>query len=312
MYQESISFGLDTLSNSLALSFSSSARDCTARVDSEYGRLQSVLMADPGGLALVPCNSVSQETIRTGGHCHPPRAAGQHQALVAALEAEGVEVKGIDAQQGLPDLAFTRDSTLMTPWGLLGLRPGAAHRGGEVDVAMATVRAAGLPALDLVAQGSVEGGDLAMIRPGLLLIGVSGHRTDEAGAEAVAEIYRRHGWRVMVQGFDPHFLHLDTIFCMVDSKLALACIDVLDDKFIGEIEALGIELIPVRYKEARKLGCNILSIGDRRVVTAGTCKRVDHELVRRGYRVIPVELDQFIQCGGGVHCLTMPLSRRAH
>jgi N-dimethylarginine dimethylaminohydrolase len=31
---------------------------------------------------------------------------------------------------------------------------------------------------------------------------------------------------------------------------------------------------------------------------------------KRGFEVITVALDEFTQCGGGVHCLTMPLVRR--
>ncbi len=278
-------------------------------VDSEYGRLRRVLVGDPAFLALLPCNSVSEEAIREGRSCCPSRALSQHQALVAAIESEGVQIERIPSRSDLPDLAFTRDSTLMTPWGQIGLRPGAAHRASEVDAALAAIKAAGLPVLCRIEEGHVEGGDLAMIRPGLLVIGVSGCRTDERGAEAVAALFRRQGWEVILYPFDPHFLHLDTIFCMVDSGLALACTDVLDDAFLARLERLGIELIPVTYKEARRLGCNLLSLGSRRVVTSGTCPGADQELARRNYRVIRVELDEFITCGGGVHCLTMPLER---
>jgi N-dimethylarginine dimethylaminohydrolase len=150
-----------------------------------------------------------------------------------------------------------------------------------------------------------------MIRPGLLAIGVSGERTDEAGADALAAMYRGRGWSVVTCSFDPHFLHLDTQFCMVGERLALACTDVLDDRFIALLGAEGIDLVEVSYKEARRLGCNILSLGDRRVLSAGTAPRVDHALVARGYRVMPIDLGEFVQCGGGVHCLTRPLKRAA-
>ena len=280
-------------------------------VDSEYGRLQSVLLADPGGLAIVPCNSVSNQAIREGRECRRPRALRQHLGLREALTGAGVEVQLVPADQGLPDLSFTRDSCLMTPWGLLGLRPGAAHRSREVDAVIQTARKAGLPILGRVMEGRVEGGDIAMIRPGLVAIGISGDRTDDVGAEAVASLFRSHGWKVLPYRFDPHFLHLDTIFCMIDSHLAAACADVLNDDFIEQLEGFGIELVKVSYKDARRLGCNLLSLGDKRVVTSGTCPQADEALIHRGYRVIKVELDEFIQCGGGVHCLTMPLARAA-
>lgn len=278
-------------------------------VDSEYGVLESVLLADPRHLALVPCNSLSEEAARGGHRTCVHRAARQHAGLVAALEGEGVEVRLIPADTGLPDLAFTRDAGLMTPWGLVGLRPGAAHRTGEVELVLEAARVAGLPVLGRIESGRIEGGDVAIIRPGLLLIGISGTRTDEAGAAALARLFRGKGWQVVTYRFDPYFLHLDTLFCMVDNGLAMACADVLDECLLGRLDSWGVEPIPVAYKEARRLGCNLLSLGDRRVITAGTCSRIDVELACRGYRAIAVDLGEFTACGGGVHCLTMPLRR---
>jgi len=278
-------------------------------VDSEYGRLEKVLLAEPRHLALVPCNSVSIEAARAGRSPCLARAERQHAGLVAALRGEGVDVRLVPADTGLPDLAFTRDTSLMTPWGLLGLRPGAQHRSREVDVVLAAATAAGVPVLGRIAEGRIEGGDVAMLRPGLLLIGISDDRTDQAGAEALAAIFRGRGWEVITYRFDPHFLHLDTQFCLADRNLAMACTDVLDDDFLGRLVALGIDLMPVGYKEARRLGCNLLALGDRRVVTAGTCSRLDAQLAVRGYRAIALDLSEFTMCGGGVHCLTMPLRR---
>lgn len=280
-------------------------------VDSEYGRLESVLLADSGHLALVPCNSVSKESASRGLTPRLGRAALQHSALANLLREQGVEVRIAPAAPGLPDLAFARDSSLMTPWGLIGLRPGAAHRRGEIDLVLGAAESAGIPVLGRIESGRVEGGDVAILRPGLLLIGISGERTDEAGAEALGRIFRRKGWTVMTYRFDPKFLHLDTLFCLADRNLGLACRDALDDAFLERLAAIGIEPLPVTREDARRLGCNLLSLGDRRVVTAKGCAPLDAELERRGYRVFPVELSEFTMCGGGAHCLTMPLGRAA-
>jgi N-dimethylarginine dimethylaminohydrolase len=280
-------------------------------VDSEYGGLGEVLLADPGHLALIPCNSVSKENARNGLAPNADRAARQHAGLASILRKEGIKVTIVPAPADLPDLVFARDTSLMTPWGLIGLRPGAPHRSGEVSAILASAAESGVPVLGRIEQGRIEGGDVAILRPGLLLVGISGERTDEAGAEALGRIFRRKGWTVMTYRFDPHFLHLDTLFCLADRNLALACTDALDDDFIARLETLGIDLLPVGYKQARRLGCNVLALGGRRVVTAKGCAPLDLELGRRGYRAIPVDLSEFTMCGGGVHCLTMPLRRAA-
>jgi len=281
----------------------------TYGVEGEYGTLRSVLMASPEHLDLVPSNSVSQESMRNGLSCSALEAFEQHTALVTALANEGVDVHVGPPASGMPDLCVARDAATMTPWGMICLAPGAAHRRAEVGMLLTSLEAIRVPVIGRIESGRIEGGDVCIVRPGLVVIGVSGVRTDESGADALASVFHSAGWDVRRQSFDPHFLHLDTQFCMVDRNLALACTDVLDDSFLDWVRAQGIDMLPVSYKEARRLGCNVLSLGDRRVISAGSTPRVDAALEQRGYRVIQVPLSQFTRCGGGAHCLTLPLAR---
>ena len=75
------------------------------------------------------------------------------------------------------------------------------------------------------------------------------------------------------------------------------------------MQELGIEIIDVTVAEVQKLSANLLSLGDRRVMSPAENHRVNALLERRGYKVVRVAIDQFTRCGGGVHCLTMPLAR---
>ena len=277
--------------------------------DSEYGQLTDVMLCAPLHLAAVPCCSVTEASLRQGFEPSPTRAVAQHHQLTRALELEGVRCHVVPASPGLPDLAFARDATLMTPWGLLGLRLAAVHRIAETNHVMSVARSWGVPVLGRIEDGSVEGGDICLVRPGVVIIGCSGVRTDDQGALALARFFEHHGWRAMICRFDPHFLHLDTQFAMLDARRALAAVDVLDDDFIAWVEALGIELVPVTYKEVQRLGANVLSLGQNRILVADGNDRVNRELSRLGYDVVAVELDQFTRCGGGAHCLTMPLAR---
>lgn len=278
-------------------------------VASEFGRLKRVFLSSPEHLSMVPCNSVTKEALRNGLQVSVRLARAQHAALVEALEDAGVETMIAQGSPGLPDQSFARDTTLMTPWGLVGLRPGAFHRRSEVAHVMAEAQAAGVPILGTIGKGTIEGGDVCILRPGLVIIGVSGGRTNDEGAESLAAIFRRRGWRAMLYHFDAHFLHLDTIFTIVDGHLALGCRDVLDDAFMAEMAREGIEILPVSYKEARRLGCNVVSLGASRVLTSIDNIAVNAQLDARGYDLIPLDISQFTRCGGGIHCLTMPLAR---
>ena len=73
---------------------------------------------------------------------------------------------------------------------------------------------------------------------------------------------------------------------------------------------LGIGIIPALREEVASLGANMLSLGDGRLVAPADNGRLNRDPRTSGFEVIAVEIDQFTRCGGGVHCLTMPLARR--
>ncbi len=278
--------------------------------DSEYGVLTEVMLAGPRYLDLVPCNTVSRASVAAGLQCSSEAAAEQHDALALTLERAGVRCRFLPSVPGLPDLTFTRDSSMMTPWGLVLLRLAAPHRADEPAQVRAAAARWDIPVAGAIEDGTVEGGDVCLLRPGLVAIGWSGERTTKAGAEALADIFERRGWRALLTRFDPEFLHLDTLFTMIDRNRAVACAEALDDGFLATIADLDIGVVPASCAEVHKLGPNLLSLGRGRVLSAGDNRRINGELERLGYRVEAVDIGQFTRCGGGVHCLTMPLARQ--
>jgi N-dimethylarginine dimethylaminohydrolase len=280
-------------------------------VDSEYGRLLDVMVSPAPHLEIVPCNSVAIAALADGLDCCADAASVQHAALVAALEGAGARCHAVSPLRGMPDLSFTRDTTSMTPWGLLPLAPAVAHRQAEVQHIVDAAREWGVPILARVSEGCVEGGDICLLRPGIVVIGYSGERTDAAGAASLAGLFEARGWEAILYRFDPDFLHLDTHFTMIDERRALACVDALSPPFLARMESLGVELVPVTRDEVRRLGANILSLGGGRLVSSLDNGRVNGLLDSLGYQVIRVDVGQFARCGGGIHCLTMPLARAA-
>jgi N-dimethylarginine dimethylaminohydrolase len=278
-------------------------------VDSEFGVLREVMVSGPEHLTMVPCNSVARAGIAIGLTCSPDLAAQQHAALVTALERAGVRCRQVEPVPGLADLCFTRDSSLMTPWGLVVLRLAAEHRRAEAAPVRAAAASWGVPILAQIEEGTIEGGDVCLLRPGLIAIGWSGDRTNRVGAETLAAIFERRGWRALLTRFDPRFLHLDTLFTLVDRHRAVACVEALDDDFLATIADLDITIVPASIREVDALGPNLLALGEGRVLSATDNVRINGELERLGYRVLTVDIGQFTRCGGGVHCLTMPLSR---
>ena len=276
-------------------------------VASETGPLREVLVCPPTHYRWVPTNSIVRRTLEEGGQ--PPTAvqlAAQHGELVDALRQGGARIRMLVPEPHLPYMAYTRDQSVMTPWGPVLCQLERPQRRGEYA---ALHRFHEGHFWRLSSAGTLEGGDVHIIRPGLALIGHSGGRTDEAGARQLADWLRAEGWEVRLERFDEHFLHLDVLFCMAAPGLAVACLDVLDQGLLEWLRGHGIRTLPVTYAEAMRLGCNVLALGDGRIISARESTRLNQALRAEGLEVLDPALSLFTMGGGGPHCLTCPLLR---
>lgn len=279
-------------------------------VASETGRLTEVLVSPPDHYRWLPTNAIARRTLAAGGAQPSLQAlAAQHRELTAALEQGGATVHVLPPAPHLPYMAYTRDSVVVTHRGPVLCQLERPQRRGEYAQLLGWHAANGSTFWHLSSAGTLEGGDVHILRPGLAVIGESGGRTDAAGAAELAAWLRAEGWEVRIEPFDEHFLHLDVLFCMAAPGLAVACHDVLDPGFLAWLGAHGIRTIPVPYRDAMALGCNILSLGRDRVISARASKGLNAALRAEGLEVLDPELGLFTAGGGGPHCLTCPLTR---
>jgi len=275
-------------------------------VASETGRLADVLVCPPDHYRWIPTNSIARRSLAGAEQPAPLALAAQHRELVHALEQGGARVHVLPPEPHLPYMAYTRDPAVVTPWGPVLGQLERPQRRGEYA---ATLDFHGGAMWRKSSAGTLEGGDVHIIRPGLAVIGASGGRTDLAGAEQLAAWLRAEGWEVRIEPFDEHFLHLDVLFCMAAPGLAVACLEVLDPDFVRYLAEHGILCLPVPYRDAMQLGCNIISLGNGRVISARSSTALNAALRAEGLEVLDPELALFAAGGGGPHCLTCPLKR---
>ncbi|TXL75949.1 arginine deiminase [Vineibacter terrae] len=280
----------------------------TWSVDSETGRLRDVLLCQPDHYTWLPYNTVAQRTLSEGGSIDAQQLHREFREFEDALARADVRCHYLERDEQLPYQVYTRDSSLMTPWGPVILQLMRPQRRGEVRAVVEFYQDRH-PRWHWSTAGSIEGGDIHIIRPGLLLIGHSGERTTDVGARQLAAAFEAKGWEVRLQPFQEHFLHLDVLFCMAAQGLAVACVDVLDDDFTAWLGGKGIELIPVSYRDTMRLGCNLLSLGDDRVISPRQNVELNARLRAHGLVVYDPELSLFTRGGGGAHCMSMPLAR---
>jgi len=278
-------------------------------VESETGVLTDVLLCPPEHYRWLDTNAVAHGTLGADTPFDPGRARTQYAGLVEVLEREGVRAHYLTAEPHLHYQVYTRDSSQTTPWGPVLTQLRMPQRRGEYASLI------GFHQEDrfwkYASAGTCEGGDIHIIRPGLLVIGHSGVRTDVAGARQFASWFEARGWEIRLQAFAEHFLHLDVLFCMATDSLAVCCVEVLGQAFADWLGVHGIAVIEVSYSEVMTMSCNILALGAGRVISPRHSGRINGELRAAGLTVFDPPLDLFAMGGGSVHCMTMPLKREA-
>ncbi len=116
-----------------------------------------------------------------------------------------------------------------------------------------------IPIWKYVTAGHFEGGDFVMLEPGTVLIGYGGERSEAASAKQVTGWVEEMGWEALVVPIPSHFVHMDGIVVPLAPKLAVACLDALEDWVIDWMRAKGFDFVDVGYKEAKSLGVNLVS-----------------------------------------------------
>jgi N-dimethylarginine dimethylaminohydrolase len=278
-------------------------------VDSEYGRLLDVLLCRPDHFQWLPTSSISKATLAKGIMFDPERARRQHDELVAAYESVGVRCHYLDTDPELRYQVFSRDSSVMTPWGAIVAQLQQWWRRGEYASVISFYRQAGIRIESMITAAALEGGDVMIVEPGRVLIGHCEARSQKPGAMQLAGLFERQGWEARLETFPEDYVHIDVLVSVLAEKLAAVCVEVVSSELVQWLRAAGFELIEVSAGEAFGLGANAISLGDERVISAASAAPLNEALRARGIEVIELELDSFTLGGGGAHCLAQALRR---
>ena len=283
-------------------------------VSAQTGVLTDVLLGKPDHYRWVALNSISAVTLanaeRMGYRFDKQKAMRQHREMVDVYSDAGVRVHWVEADEGLPSSVFTRDSSFMTPWGAVVTSIQTPPRRRDYSVVSEFYHGAGIPIWKWVTAGHFEGGDFCILKPGVALLGWSGDRSTKEGAEQVEGWLKDKGWEVLVAPIPPQFVHMDAVVVMLEKGLALVCEDALQPYALDYIKkAHAIEVIKVTYADCVKLGGNLVSLGNKRVLSMSHNVNVNKQLCDAGFDVKAIDYDMFALGGGGVHCSCHELHR---
>ena len=282
-------------------------------IDNEYARLTDVLLGRPSHYRWLDAGPLIGRTLanahRTGVRFDLDLALRQHREMIDVYEENGVECHYLDADEVLHRNFFARDSSAMTPWGALICHMQLKCRRADYVTAIRFYQDHWIPIWQYATAGHFEGGDFVILRPGLVLIGFCGERSEREGSEQVAAFVRAEGWEALVAPISREFVHMDGLVAPLAENLLIVCRDALEPWLLTWLDGRGFELIDVDYAEARNLGVNVVALGNDRVLSMAGASRLNRRMRALGFEVHDPDMSMFTLGGGGVHCLCQALRR---
>jgi N-dimethylarginine dimethylaminohydrolase len=253
------------------------------------------------------------------GFLRPPdfeKAQHQHQALYRELETAGAEVLDLPPAHELSlDAVYAHDASLLTDFGLIVMRPGKPNRAAEGKCHGSFLQLLGIPMLaKITAPGTTEAGDIVWLDSKTLLIGHS-YRTNAAGIAQMRTLLAPKGIEVIAAPL-PHgagpstCLHLMSLISLLDEHTALVDLPWLAVEIVELLKSRGYRFIEIDYSERETLACNVLALGEKRLLALEENAKTNATLRAAGYDVRTFAGSELcLNGGGGPTCLTRPILR---
>jgi N-dimethylarginine dimethylaminohydrolase len=274
------------------------------------GVLRKVLLCPPTYYKIVTVSDFSRTAQERGDVVDPKKAQAQHDELADALRDAGVEFHYIEEPDPTRHWAvYARDFAVNSPEGIVICRFKYAERKGEEIPGEKQLRKMGYKILGRIERGAWEGGDNRYIDEKHLATG-QGERSTWPGIRNAQEILKHQGIKVHGIEMPTKWTHLDGVFAPVARGLALIIKSEVPDWFIGFLEGRDYELVDIPVEKVEgTLALNLLCLGNDRVLSFKTNPYVNDVMRAMGLKVYDPDLTEFVDRGGGPHCLTFELER---
>jgi N-dimethylarginine dimethylaminohydrolase len=240
----------------------------------------------------------------------------QHEALRHELQTVGAEIIEMPSTPDLSlDAVYTHDPSLPSDYGLIVMRPGKPNRIAEGPLHSLFCKSLDIPMLGTITPpGTTEAGDIVWLDSKTLLIG-HGYRTNAAGIQQMRALLAPHGVDVLSAplpyGHGPSAcLHLMSLISLLDDHTALVDLPWLAVETVELLKSRGFKFIEIDYSERDTLACNVLALGNNRLLTIEENRSTNARLRESGFDVRTFPGSELcINGSGGPTCLTRPLLR---
>lgn len=281
------------------------------------GNLLRVMVCPPGNAGWDISGKVA--AWRELGFQHAPDFAAaqrQHETLCGLLSESGAEVVRLPQAESLTlDAVYAHDASLATDHGLVPMNPAKKNRVAEAQVHASFCGQMGIPVLGKIGlPATTEAGDIVWLDSWTLLIG-NGYRTNQAGIDQMRALLFSKNVEVLSAplpyGPGPSAcLHLMSLMSMLDEQTILVDLPWLAVETVELLKGRGFRMLEIDHGERDSLACNVLSLGEKRLIAIEENVKTNQRLRAAGFEVRTFPGSEIcINGGGGPTCLTRPLLR---
>lgn len=284
---------------------------------SEIGKIEKILLKHPKD-AFISQENINNQWSELGYRSGPVfnEALEEYENFVNLFRSEISDIMFLPQNEktGI-DSVYVRDSSIVTPGGIVLCNMGKAVRRGEASAVEKYLKNAQVPILGSITGDShIEGGDLIWLDKKTLAVG-RGYRTNDEGIRQLTELTADFLDDVITvhlphwEGPDDVF-HLMSIISPIDTNLALVYSRLMPVMFRELLVERGMRLLDVPDSEFESMGCNVLAIAPRKCIMLEGNSRTKQMLEDEGVEVLTYKGNEISRKGaGGPTCLTRPLLR---
>lgn len=277
-------------------------------INNEYGKLKSVVVAsgayfDPANLAI---NNATIRYYAQNGDAPTKEAIVAEQHIFwDKLKELGIEVIEAELVDGARGQMFTRDLAFVIGDKFFIANMKKENRRLAIKGWKKIIeQIENDNIIEVPSNIYLEGGDV-IVDGHTVYVGIS-ERTTMDGVEFLRKTLGTN-YKVVPLHLNPEFLHLDVVFTIIHSNVALLYSSGFDPESLELLRDLN--KIEVTSQEQFELGTNVFVVDSNNIIVNAAHKRISEEIRKLGINTIEVEVTETAKDGGAFRCMTCPLER---
>lgn len=241
--------------------------------------------------------------MSTSNNIDYQKAYIQYTKLKNTYNKLNIKLNEIFPNPFLPDQVYTTDVGFAQSKIFLKANFKFENRKKEADIAEIHFKKNNFKIEYLPSHIFFEGGDLVKSRDNLFL-GYGKRTSKEAGA-FIENIFNKNV--VLIKLDNPYYYHLDTLFCPLNSSVAMIYKDALSTVEFDKLSAYYKNIIEVTKQDTDVFACNSVVSDNNVVMPFGISENLKSQIKKYGFKIFEIEFSEYLKGGGGIHCASLEI-----